>query len=95
MSSSSHKNGKVEQNNGAFRIILNKTIKDSCHKTLSTVISRVSFLTNSMCERSFLNASHLAKECTASVSGLQGGLITDKRRTFKNKLVRRERLKKS
>lgn len=69
-SRSSAKNGRVERNNGTFKLLLSRLTKENSTASPRTLVARASFLTNMFHGSAMLSAFQLAKGYSPSVLGM-------------------------
>lgn len=75
-SRSSHKNGRIERNNGVFKLILERVAKADSKASVESVISRASFLTNCIRGSKQLSAFQLVRGYRPSVSGIPARVVS-------------------
>lgn len=75
-SRSSHKNGRIERNNGVFKLIVERVSKADANASPATVVARASFLTNCIRGSKLLSAFQLVRGYRPSVSGIPAKVIT-------------------
>lgn len=75
-SRSSHKNGRVERNNGVFKSVLSRLSKEQTNASPWTLVSRASFMTNLFHGSSILSAFQMARGYTPSVLGIPSTVVS-------------------
>lgn len=76
-SRSSHKNGRVERNNGVFKNILARLSKEKTSASGATLIARASFMANLFHGSSTLSAFQLARGYSPSVIGIPSSVVPE------------------
>lgn len=77
-SRSSHKNCKVERNNGIFKSVFNKNAVESTTTDVDLLVKRASFVTNLFHGNSILSSSQLARGYSPSVICIPARLVPKK-----------------
>lgn len=75
-SRSSHKNGRVERNNGVFKLIVERIAKSDPTASALTIVARSSFLTNCIRGSKLLSAFQLVRGYRPSVSGIPSRVVS-------------------
>lgn len=75
-SRASFKNGRVERNNGVFKTVLSRLIREKTTATPPTLIARASFLTNLFHGNSDLSAFQLARGYAPSILGIPSSVVS-------------------
>lgn len=75
-SRSSHKNGRIERNNGVFKLILERVAKADMKASPNAIVSRASFLTNCIRGSKKLSAFQLVRGYRPSVSGIPARMVS-------------------
>ena len=75
-SRSSHKNGKVERNNGLFKAILGRLSKEATSASAQLLVSRASFMANLFHGSAVLSAFQLARGYSPSILGMAAKAVT-------------------
>lgn len=71
----SHESGKIEQNNGIFKVALEKIKRDDAAETKETMVDRSSFLTNKFHGLSTPGAFQLAREHAPLIIGIPNTVV--------------------
>ena len=74
-SRSSSKNGKVERNNGLFKLILSRIARENTCSPPQTLVARASFLTNLFHGNSTLSSFQLARGYSPSLLGVPAAVV--------------------
>lgn len=73
---SSHKNGRVERNNGLFKSVFGKLSKEKTDADIDLIVARASFVSNIIFGRSHLNSFQLARGYMPAIAGLPATILT-------------------
>lgn len=73
---SSHKNGRIEGNNGVFKTVFDKMTKEKTKADIELLVARASFVTNIMFGRSTLNAFQLARGYMPGIAGISQSILS-------------------
>lgn len=75
-SRSSHKNGRIERNNGVFKLIVERVAKADLKASPNAIVSRASFLTNCIRGSKKVSAFQLVRGYRPSVSGIPARMVS-------------------
>lgn len=75
-SRSSHKNGRVERNNGVFKLIVERVARADANASPATIVARASFLTNCIRGSKLLSAFQVVRGYRPAVSGIPAKAVS-------------------
>lgn len=75
-SRSCHQNGRIERNNGAFKLIVERVSRAEATAILATVVAHASFLTNCIRGSKLLSGFQLVRGYRPSVSGIPSNMVS-------------------
>lgn len=74
-SRSSNRAGKIERNNGVFKMVIEKLRKEDTNGTLERIVARALLITNLIKESKVLNAFELARGYSHSIFGISRNIV--------------------